>query len=244
MKKVLVPLVYSELTPGTIAPLNFARETYIKSLLEVGLTPLFVSHLFLTHKLDELYEECSGVIVMGGSDVSSHRYNKDPHEKTSSNPLQDELDFYVVKKALHDKKPLLGICRGHQVINVALGGSLIQHIPDITEEVHGMSEGMQYDHLLEFGHDILIEKNTTLSRLINEENIWVNSGHHQAIEDLGEGLVVSAKSPDGIIEAIEMVDTTQFCIGVQSHPEAPNNELHIPLFEGFAQACELFANKK
>ena len=116
---------------------------------------------------------------------------------------------------LTDNKPLLGICGGEQLINVLYKGTLIQHIPD---EIENPLEHEQNNPRNEAGHNVTIKKNTKLHNIISKNNIMVNSAHHQAVKNPGQGLVINAFSEDGVIEGIED-PTMNFCIGVQWHPE-------------------------
>ena len=230
MKKVLVPLAEYTI-PGQQIPMHFARETYIKKLVKNGLIPVFVSSLFPLEMVDSLYDECGGVICMGGSDISPEHYHTEKDPKTIvSESARDVLELRIIKKALADKKPYLGICRGHQALAIASGGSLVQDISDAPEP-HTASS---YDDLYtQPGHDVMINESTRFYTLIGKKVIHVNSAHHQAVEHIGENLVVSARSPDGIIEAMEHTDSSYFCYSVQCHPEAMQGDLDI-LFSAFS----------
>ncbi len=133
----------------------------------------------------------------------------------------------------NDQKPFLGICRGEQFLNVAFGGSLIQHLPEKTTESHNVGA---YASLGEVMHEVEIEPDSRLFTIINKDNITVNSGHHQAIDRVGEGLWVVARTKQGVIEAIEGVDKSQFLLGVQWHPEADQGENSAKIFAAFAQS--------
>ncbi len=231
MKKVLVPLAEYTI-PGQHVAMHFARETYINKLVSVGLTPVFVSSLFPDAMVDVLYDECGGVLCMGGSDIDPSHYGKKTEEKTVvSEPRRDNLELRIIKKALHDRKPYLGICRGHQALAIASGGDLIQHL-DADKESHSATT---YDDLLtKPGHDIIIESSSRAYKIIGKHAIHVNTAHHQAVRTPGNDLDVAGRSPEGIIELLEHTDPTYFCFSLQCHPEAMNGDTDV-LFLTFSK---------
>src|SRR3989338_10075560 len=141
MKKVLVPLAILPQTDAA-TPLHFVRETYVKKLAKHSLLPIFVSSASPREVADELYALTDGLFYTGGSDFDSAHYGETPHPKTHiKEPARDKLEIYLLKRALHDKKPFLGICRGCQALAIASGGSLHQHVPDIADgENHDPAE--------------------------------------------------------------------------------------------------------
>ena len=129
--------------------------------------------------------------------------------------------------------PLLGICGGQQLLHVALGGTLIQHIPDEIENPLPHEQPNPRD---EAGHDTEVVKNTLLHRIASNTNLSVNSAHHQAVKDVGENVVVNAVAPDGVIEGIESADYA-FCLGVQWHPEFSIDPADAKIFKAFTDAA-------
>jgi putative glutamine amidotransferase len=183
-----------------------------------------------------------GLLLTGGGDVLPSIYGATAHPAfDAAEPGRDEYEIELVRRAIEADIPLLAICRGIQVLNVARGGTLIQHIPD---EV-----GTTVNHRVptpphSIAHEVWIESESMLERLMGErfeagEACPVNSRHHQAPKDLGEGLIASATAPDGVIEAIEDPGR-RFCLGVQWHPENfwRTGEFRT-LFEAFVQACRM-----
>ena len=183
-----------------------------------------------------------GLLLTGGGDVRPDLYGAAPHATFDpAEPGRDEYEIALVRLALEKDLPVFAICRGVQLLNVARGGTLIQHIPD---EV-----GTTVNHRVptpphSIAHEVWIESRSLLERLMGErfeagEACPVNSRHHQAPKDLGEGLIASATAPDGVIEAIED-PSRRFCLGVQWHPENfwRTGEFRT-LFEGFVQACRI-----
>ncbi len=184
-----------------------------------------------------------GLLLTGGEDVAPARYGEAPHPAVLDVNLdRDGFEVALVEGARAKGLPILAICRGIQVLNVACGGTLVQDIPS---EVHGA-----LDHQLRvppnegytLAHEAWLEGDTLLARLMSErlsnaDSCEVNSRHHQAVKSVAPGFVVSATAPDGVIEAIED-PAAGFCLGVQWHPENfwRTGEFR-PLFEGFVAAC-------
>jgi putative glutamine amidotransferase len=152
--------------------------------------------------------DLDGLLLPGGPDVDPELYGqeRDP-DLGSIDPELDRFEIDLVRRAVARSMPVLGICRGQQVINVALGGTLHQHLPE--HDKHGLPRS----HL---AHQIQVEVASELDRVAAGEALMVNSLHHQAIKDVGAGLRVTARSPDGVVEALEAGDTV---VAVQCHPE-------------------------
>jgi putative glutamine amidotransferase len=240
MKKILVPMAVVQLQDKTIAPLHFARATYIKKLVKYGLMPVFVSSIMTEEMLSDAYSQCS-VLFMGGSDFNPQTYNEEALETTQANePARDDLELFLLGKVMADKKPYIGICRGCQALNIANGGTLYRHIPDIVkEEQHGIGEGKTYDDLaLNPKHVVTLKSDSKAFSLMNTPTVMVNSGHHQSVKEVGKNLTVSGVSPEGIVEVIESTDTNHFCFGIQSHPEAENTSFFEEIFEAFGEAVK------
>lgn len=252
MSKILIPLAISRSSKDTLVPNHFVRETYLYKLFAYKLTPILLPVHSPREIVDALYEECCGVLFTGGGDIDPVRYGQTPHPKTEvDDPRRDEFEISILQRAMKDKKPFLGICRGCQVLAVASGGSLYQHVPDIVStEFHGVSEGGTYDELLQnsSGHKILIDEDSSAHRIIGRKEIATNSGHHQSVKETGKNIRVSGRSPAGIIEIIEHTDPQYFCFGIQSHPECCGTGLPQArgpngmdaFFEKFGQATEKF----
>lgn len=193
------------------------KSNYINSVFAAGGIPINIPIIHEEKDYDAYLDILDGIIFTGGLDVSPLSYNENPlKEINSTSSIRDKYEMGLFKKAYERKLPILGICRGLQVANVVLGGSLYQ---DIYVQVPGVL-GHQPDDMPndEFYHSINIKKDTKLSNIFESEKIFVNSLHHQAIKELGEGLVIAALSEDGIIEAVEPTDD-RFLIGLQFHPE-------------------------
>jgi putative glutamine amidotransferase len=189
--------------------------------------------------IDELMTGVDGVLLTGGGDVDPSLYGEQRHATfDAAEPGRDAFEIDLVRRALDANLPVLAICRGIQVLNVARGGTLVQDIPDQMPEsvVHTVREPS-----FAIAHDVWIASGTLLEQLMRErlesDTCPVNSRHHQAVKAVGNGLVVSATAPDGIIEAVED-PSRRFCLGVQWHPENfyRTGEFRN-LFEGFIEAA-------
>ena len=243
MHKVLVPLSTKEAADST-TQLHFARSTYINKLvLQYDLIPIFVSPTMIQKKnmVDELYTLCSGILLMGGGDVEPSYYGETPHPQNDPpDILRDDLEMHILKKALHDELPILGICRGCQVLGVASGGTLYQHIPDLKiDEEHGISDYNPdaYPNKLP-RHDVVVEQGTKAYDLLKKEVVMTNSAHHQYVLSVGQDFRISGRSKKGITEIIEHIDPEYFCFGLQSHPEVFVNSGLEPFFRAFAEAVK------
>lgn len=176
-----------------------------------------------------LVERLDGLILAGGGDIDPARYGEMPHEKSGYvRKFRDEAEFAVLAAALDAELPYLGICRGLQVLNVALGGTLHQHLPDVVGHVgHSPAPGR-------FGPlPVIPVPGTRLAKTLGTEPVTVPHYHHQAVDRLADGLTVSATAEDGTIEAVEL-DAGPFTMAVQWHPEAAED---CALFEALVAAC-------
>jgi len=175
-----------------------------------------------------LVERLDGLVVTGGGDVSADRYDRQPDEHDGGvDPHRDELELQLVDAALECDLPLLAICRGHQVLNVLLGGTLVQHLPDILGSTRHQPRAGAFGEV-----NVVTEPGTIVHRLLGERPV-VPCSHHQAIGEIGDSLLVSARSDDGVIEAVEVLGRT-FAVGVQWHPEEHGD---VRLFAGLVEAA-------
>ncbi len=199
---------------------------YEQALFEAGLEPLRI-YLDAPPEIESL----GGLVLAGGTDINPARYGQQPVPETDQpDDQRDEVETRLLQEALACEIPVLAICRGMQLFNVVLGGTLIQHLPN-----GGPHQLKQRDAV---AHTVRVAPGTRLASIMGEGDHGVNSRHHQAVDRLGHGLIVSAVSPDGIIEAIEKPGDS-FALAVQWHPE--DRILQSPadrkLFETFATQC-------
>lgn len=164
------------------------------------------------------FDGCSGLILTGGVDIYPEIFCDwdTPETKGTYVPERDGFEMNLLERALKQNKPVLGVCRGLQLINVFFRGSLIFDLEEIRNVNHRKISETE-DRL----HDINIFDGTMLKEIVKEDKVQVNSSHHQSVDRLGEGLMTSAKSPDGVVEALEFADKNNksFMIAVQYHPE-------------------------
>jgi putative glutamine amidotransferase len=197
-------------------------DDYLSALREAGADELILE--YGRHDPAEIVSRVKGVILLGGADVDPRLYGEEPHPTYSeAGSDRDAYEIALARAAVAADRPLLAICRGLQVLNVALGGTLVQDIPSQVPDAidHGRrAPGTPRD---ERAHGVTIEPASQLARLLADRldpggRCLVNSRHHQAIGRVAEGLVVTAQAADGVIEAAER-PASRFCVGVQWHPE-------------------------
>lgn len=195
------------------------RRGYIDALLSVGALPVMIPPQTDEAALREFYELCDGILLSGGVDLDPKTYGEQPHPKLGAvDHLRDQTELIVARWALADRKPLLGVCRGMQVLNVALGGTLYQDINSQYTTSIEHDSGSKQETWRSLDHTMKLEPSSRLAELLGTEQIEVNSLHHQALKDIAPELRVVGCSPDGLAEAVEGNGDT-FLLAVQCHPE-------------------------
>lgn len=219
------------------------RQTYVDAVLSAGGAPLLLPPVQDETTLHALYARLDGVLLAGGGDIEPKHYGAEPHPRLGLlDPLRDTAELPLARWAIADGKPLLGICRGIQVINVARGGTLYQDIPaQITTELqHNLSyERQDWTYP---AHTLRIAPDSRLAQVMGLVEVTTNSLHHQAVWEVGAGLRAVAWAPDGVIEALEGT-SDGFVIGVQGHPEALQaaaDPRWRALFVAFVRSCAAF----
>ena len=187
------------------------------------------------------FSNVSGLLLSGGRDVNPERYNvKDTFDLCITDDERDKVELFLIQLALEDSIPILGICRGHQIINVGLKGELYQDIPSqYTSDVSVIHrDSLQESYVY---HDIKIDSSSALYKIYNMADVNVNSFHHQAVKKEGESMRIVARAPDGICEASEWSKGLhdRWIIGVQFHPERlfETSPEHSLLIDAFIDAC-------
>lgn len=212
------------------------RDDYVRSVEQAEAIPLVIAP---TRPRDagSILDRLDGLLLTGGIDVDPELFDQAPHPRLGRvDRGRDDLELALIREALERDLPILGICRGIQVLNVAAGGTLIQDIPS---QIAGGERHNCPEPRSRRVHRILIDPGTRLHDSLGEANVSVNSFHHQAVDRLGDGLVTSARcDEDGVVEAIEM-PRRRFVVGVQWHPETFWNspDSFQPLFDAQAAAC-------
>jgi putative glutamine amidotransferase len=229
----LIGVTTSEMRPSRLATTRRHGEpahpemalgmTYLRTLDAAGAIPVVLPPVGTDH-LMPLIERLDGICLSGGPDLDPAAYGADDRhaELGPTEPVLDAFELSLVRLALMRGMPILAICRGAQALNVASGGTLRQHVPDHR----------QTELATEPTHEVEVVPNTRLHRVVRTRTLAVNSFHHQAVDELGEGLRVSARAPDGTIEAIE---GDGFVVGVQWHAETM--VAHMSLFEALVSAA-------
>lgn len=210
------------------------RDDYVRSVEEAGGLP-FVLAPGRPEDAPELLDRLGGLLLTGGGDIDPGIYGQAPHEKLGRViPARDAFEVALCREALARRLPVLAICRGHQVLNVATGGTLVQDIPS---EISGAVDHDPDTARWEMAHEVRILPGTRLRAILGADRVAVNSFHHQAVGRTGTGVAVSATSEDGVIEGIEL-PAQPFTVGVQWHPEAfwDHGRVFEPLFAALVQA--------
>jgi len=211
------PLIGITAGPSSAEPERYAlRDDYVRAVEQAGGVPVVLAP-GPAENVPEVLARLDGLVLSGGSDVDPGQYGARPHPTVEDvAPERDAFELALVREALRRDLPVLAICRGQQVLNVATGGTLVQDIPsELPGAVDHDPDGERWAH----AHEVRILPGTRLREILGRDRVAVNSFHHQAVARLGEGLVASAASPDQVIEGVEAPDR-RFVVGVQWHPEA------------------------
>lgn len=216
----------------------YLREGYYDAIVQSGGIPLIIPPIGDMGKAEKLLLMVDGLMLTGGPDIDAKYFNENNMPCTQDiSPIRDQIEIYLAQKALLKDMPILAICRGVQVLNVAAGGNIYQDIyaqnPGKIIFQHSQKAPRWYPT-----HEVTINLNSKLFEIFKVENISVNSFHHQAIKDVATGFEISASSSDGIIEAIENKSAC-FALGVQWHAEYlwQKNKEMMGLFKEFIIAC-------
>lgn len=212
------------------------RENYMTAISRLGAIPLPLPHEL--HLVDTYFRMIDGLVVTGGAfDIPPEFYGETSrHEKvTTLKERRTAFEAAITRKALVEKKPLLAICGGQQLLGVLTGGTLLQHIPD---SIPNALEHEQPNPRTEPGHTVTVKENTLLHHIVGTAAMEVNSAHHQAVGTVGNGVIVNAVAPDGVIEGIE-IPAHPFCLGVQWHPEYAVTDADNKIIAAFVEASKV-----
>lgn len=208
---------------------------YVRAIEKAGGIPMLLPFPDDIQTLFELVERCDGILITGGDDVSPMMYGEDvSHLSGRMEPIRDRQETLLLDKLLnHSSVPVLGVCRGCQVLNAAAGGTLYQDITSLGK-YHVMLTAPRNS----FAHRVRIEKGSKLEKIIGSDSLLTNSYHHQAVKEVAPGFRATATAADGIVEAVEK-DGSRFVLGVQWHPEMTYScQINHRIFEAFIQACQ------
>jgi putative glutamine amidotransferase len=224
-------------------PAVMLYTSYIHALEQVGLAPVLITPAHSPGSIAALLDACSGLVLSGGEDVDPSRYGERPSPALGIvEPLRDDMEFCALAMAEERGVPILGICRGLQVLNVHFGGTLYQ---DIATERPSDLLHQQREPWSDRSHGASVRPGSMLQRIVREERLQINSFHHQAIKHLGRGLVVTSRADDGLVEAIEH-EQYPWLLGVQWHPErneaaGPDGDPDRRIFLAFRTAVQQHA---
>jgi putative glutamine amidotransferase len=198
----------------------YVNAAYLGAVQQAGGIPILLPPQLEPSGRAELVKRLQGVLLTGGGDVDPARFGEAPHPTTADvSAARDGLEIELTRWAIETRTPLLAICRGLQVLNVALGGSLHQDIPSEPGSPLDHSQVALLGSRGTAVHQVKVQDGSRLAGILGALEVDVNSFHHQAIHRLGRGLKDVAWAPDSIIEGMELVDDSRFAVGVQWHPE-------------------------
>jgi len=226
------------ITPGydESGTMLFVKDGYYKGLMEAGGLPLILPLTGDKSTLEEYFEICDGFLLCGGPDMDARHFGE---ENMSYNgeicPIRDEMEMFIARRAIELKIPIFGICRGIQVMNVAMGGSLYQdivtQIKDRDVIKHFQSAPYWYPT-----HEIHIERGSRIWNIYKKEKVGANSFHHQSVKNVAPGFIATSRASDDVIESIEY-GNHPFAVGVQWHPEImwEKDDSHLEIFRAFVR---------
>lgn len=237
MRPVIGIPCQAEFRAGSNRPIYGNNRTYVHAVESAGGLPILIPMLTDLHNLEDLLPRLDGILFSGGIDMQPSSYGEHKHPETDEgDPQLDEFEIAVANWSLQEDIPILGVCRGMQLLNVVLGGSLYQ---DIASQCPDALEHRRRDMpRTALTHTVTIEPGTLTENVLGTRLLAVNSLHHQAIKKPGKGVHISGYSEDGIVEMLE-VPGQRFLLGVQGHPEEIYGQVSAfsLLFQAFVQAC-------
>lgn len=212
------------------------RENYFTATSDRGAIPIGLP--YTTERINDYLDMIHALVIIGGDfDIPPHLYGATTvHEKVTLKSHRTQFEWEITQKAIDRHMPVLGICGGQQLLNVVLGGTLIQHIPDAVPDCLAHE---QPNPRTEIGHTVSVAEGTLLHRIVGTNAIGVNSAHHQAVATPAPGCVVNARADDGVIEGIEY-PAHPFCLGVQWHPEYHVTPADDAILKAFVAAAEAY----
>jgi putative glutamine amidotransferase len=218
-------------------PVYYSNQSYVNAVESAGGVPLLIPIMKDFDSLHTLLGRLDGLLLSGGIDLQPSTYQEEVQATlTETDPELDKLELVLARWAYQENVPTLGICRGMQLLNVALGGTLYQDLAtSYQSNIQHANGSLSRNQLI---HPIDITPDSRIHQVLGADNVMVNSIHHQAIKKVGKGIVVSGVAADGIIESIEIPERS-FMLAVQSHPEELFRDYPVwtRLFRAFIVAC-------
>lgn len=226
---------FNQKNPSNHCPYTALSDSYINAVSRTGGLPYLIPIMTKEEMLDAYAEEMDGFIFSGGMDISPCFYGENPHPLLGETSIRyDRCQIPLMQKVIAARKPFLAICRGHQILNVACGGSLYQDVSlhgDVMKHIQGAERG-------DSCHVVHLEPGNTFFEMFGKV-VWTNSYHHQSVKELGHGLRICGRTEDGIVEAIEL-ENYPYGLGTQWHPEVmlEAEDSMLVLFEGLIKAAK------
>jgi putative glutamine amidotransferase len=217
-------------------PLTALQHTYTRAILQAGGLPFLIPSMLHQDDFLDLYSRVAGILFTGGGDVSLEYFNGSTHPRIGEvDQARDSTELSLMRIAIDDGKPVLGICRGAQVMNVALGGTLYTHIHDQLKDA--LDHDYPGDLRRILVHPVNVDEDTRSAEIFGETLLNVNSLHHQGLKDIAPGLRATGYAPDGLVEVVEMPDHP-YAVSVQWHPEWLTDQIPMQrLFKSFVDAA-------
>ena len=217
-------------------PVTALQHSYINAIVQAGGMPVLVPSMLVEEDFLDLYSRLEGILFSGGGDVSLEYFNGINHPRIGEVDQQrDTTEISLMRTAVKDGKPILGICRGAQVMNVALGGTLYTHIHDQLQGA--LDHDYPGDLRRVLVHPVNVDETTRSAEIFGETLLNVNSLHHQGLKDIAPSLRVAGHAPDGLVEVVEIPDHP-YAVAVQWHPEWLTDQLPTQrLFRSFVEAA-------
>ena len=218
-------------------PTTALQHTYTNAIVQAGGLPILIPSMLPEEVFRALYSRVDGVLFTGGGDISLEYFMGDDHPRIGEvDNLRDLTEINLMRDAVNDGKPILGICRGMQVMNVALGGTLYTHIYD--QLPGALDHAYSGDLRRVLVHPVNVDESSRSVEIFGETLLQVNSLHHQGVKDLAAGLRAAGHSPDGLVEVVELPGHP-YAVAVQWHPEWLTDQLPTRrLFKSFVDAAQ------
>lgn len=233
----IIGITSSQITNSNGHPAVFLLQAYVDAIAMAGGVPVVIPSSLATGGWETLYSRLDGIVFSGGGDIAVQQFAGEDHPSIDDvEPERDAVELSLFHAAASEGKPFLGICRGCQLVNVAMGGTLYTHLPDqLPGALQHANPGTMRKVLV---HEVQVEEGTFAAEVFNEPILRVNSHHHQGIKDVAAQLHVAGRSPDGLVEILELPEHP-FGLAVQWHPESLTDQGPTQkLFRKFVQAAD------
>jgi putative glutamine amidotransferase len=234
--KPLIGITTYQSTNAHGYPTVVLMQSYLRAVMQAGGVPVLIPSMLAEDGWDAAYSRLDGILFSGGGDIAPEHFRGEPHPRIADvEPERDSVELKLIQSVAKDGKPFVGICRGCQMLNVALGGTLYTHIRDQFPNALDHDYPDRWRTVLV--HEVKIEEGTRIAEVMGEPILKVNSLHHQGLKDIAPSLRVAGCAPDGLVEAIELPDHP-FGLAVQWHPEwLTEQESARNLFRKFVEAA-------